>query len=61
MVSLKTKVQSAPISGFTLYKLPTRQALFFGGGGRSGGGRSGGFWVASVTADKKAKRLVDFQ
>lgn len=60
MVSLKTKVQSAPISGFTLYKLPARQALFLGGG-RSGGGRSGGFWVASVTADKKAKRLVDFQ
>lgn len=57
MVSLKTKMQAAIISGFTLYKLPARQEIFFGGGG----GLSGGFGGSRATADKKAKRLVDFQ
>lgn len=47
------------MSGFTLYKLPAGQALFREGGG--GAGRSGGIWGARATADKTAKRLVDFQ
>ena len=51
---------AALISGFTLYKLTARETGDFGGGG-VGWGRSGGFSGLRATADKKAKRLMDFQ
>ena len=55
-------MQAAISRGFTLYKLTARETgAFFGGGGGGGWVRSGGFWGAKATADKRAKRLVDFQ
>ena len=56
-------MQTAISRGFTLYKLTAREtgAFFGGGGGEEGWVRSGGFWGAKATADKRAKRLVDFQ
>ena len=55
-------MQAAISRGFTLYKLTARETgAFFGGGGEGGWVRSGGFWGAKATADKRAKRLVDFQ
>ena len=53
-------MQAAISRGFTLYKLTARETGAFLGG-EGGWVRSGGFLGAKATADKRAKRLVDFQ